>query len=507
MRPGLSSPSGRRAGLRVLVAIVSAVVLTATGIGWNLYRDLSGGLTTSDVITGRLGGGGKPAGTDQNILLVGVDSRTDAKGRPLSKKLLAELRSGAEQGVLNSDTIILIHVPADGSRATGLSIPRDSYVDIPGHGKGKINSAYPVATLEAAADLREQGQDPTVVELESATAGRSALIKTVERLTGLTVDHYAEVNLLGFYKLTNAVGGVEVCLKEPVNEFRSGARFPAGRQTISGGAALAFVRQRYELPQSDFSRIRRQQVFLAAVARKILSAGTLANPAKLQALVEVAKESVVLDTGWDVLAFARQASDLASGKIEFLTIPTDGADSNASGDVVLIDPDAVRDFVAERTGARTTSPPGSAAPESAAPDIAESVSPSDLTVEVRNGTGRSGLAALVAQELSDRGYLEGPVANSSEQPRSRVHYPPGQAAAGDQVARILGGMDAEEDDKLRSGRVRVYLGSDFSPSDIERAADDSSTSARPRASGRSSATSSPVPPPPPITADGVPCVD
>ena len=210
----------------------------------------------------------------------------------------------------------------------------------------------------------------------------------------------------------------------------------------------------------------------------------------------------MLDTGWDVLAFARQASDLAGGKIEFLTIPTDGAETNASGDVVLIDPDAVRNFVAEHTGARTTSPSASTAPENGEP-----VSPADLTVEVRNGTGRSGLAARVAEKLSDRGYLEGTVTNSSEQSRSSVHYPPGELAAGDQLARVLGGMDAEEDATLRSGRVRVYLGSDFSPSDIERVPDDSSTSARPSAGSRRSVTSPPVRPPPPITADGVPCVD
>lgn len=506
MRSGPST-SGGRTGLRVLVALLSAVVLVGTGIGWNLYRDLSGGLITSDVITGRLGGG-KPPGTDQNILLVGVDSRTDARGRPLSKKLLAELRSGAEEGVLNSDTIILIHVPADGRRATGISIPRDSYVDIPGQGKGKINSAYPIAKIEAAAELREEGLDDTAVELESATAGRTALIKTVERLTGVTVDHYAEVNLLGFYNLTNAVGGVEVCLKSPVNEYRSGARFPAGRQTISGGAALAFVRQRYELPESDFSRIRRQQVFLAAVARKILSAGTLANPAKLQALVEVAKESVVLDTGWDVLAFARQASDLAGGKIEFLTVPTAGAENNSSGDVVLLDPDEVQEFVAERTGAKPT-------PASASPESVETISPATLTVEVRNGTGRAGLAAQVSEELTDRGYGEGRVSNSTEQTRSSVHYAPGETTAGDQVARALGGLDAEEDAEVPSGRVRVFLGSDFSLSDIESASDDSSSSARASSSsssrssrsGRATASSSATLPPPPITADGVPCVD
>ncbi len=118
------------------------------------------------------------------------------------------------------------------------------------------------------------------MDAESAQEGRSTLIQTVEDLTGLQIDHYAEINLLGFYNLTTAIGGVDVCLREPVDDPLSGARFPAGPQTISGAAALAFVRQRHGLPEGDLSRIRRQQVFLAAVADKILSSGTLTNPAR-----------------------------------------------------------------------------------------------------------------------------------------------------------------------------------------------------------------------------------
>jgi LCP family protein required for cell wall assembly len=492
-RPARPDQPGRRIGLRLLAATVSAVVLAASGIGWHLYQDLTGGISTSDVI---LGGTPKPAGTDLNVLLVGVDSRTDAQGHPLSKQLLAQLRSGAEDGVLNSDTIILLHVPADGSRATGISIPRDSYVDIPGYDKNKINSAYPSATVDAASKLRNKGEDEAAVDRESKTAGRQELIKTVEKLTDVKIDHYAEVNLLGFYNLTNAIGGVEVCLKNSVKEFRSGANFPAGPQTITGGAALAFVRQRYGLPQSDFSRIRRQQVFLAAVAHKILSAGTLTNPVKLQGLIDVAKQSVVLDTGWDVLSFARQASNLAGGNIQFMTIPTTGQTSNEHGDVVTVDPEEVRDFVHQQIGGSDGSTDASTA---AAP--ADAVPPSQITIDVRNGTGTGGLASRVANALTKRGYVEGQVDNISEPTASSVHYPPGHEDAGNQVATLLGGMHAESDDAVPTGTVRVYLASDFSMSDIRSDSTDDSTSTR------RSASAPPPPIGPPITAQGVPCVD
>jgi LCP family protein required for cell wall assembly len=499
-RPASPARVGQRI-LRAVVALLSASALTATGFGWHYYQDLSGGINTTNVI---IGGQPHPAGTDQNILLVGVDSRTDAQGNPLSKRVLAELHSGAEEGVLNSDTIILLHVPADGGKVTGISIPRDSYVDIPGYGKNKINSAYPQATLAAAAKLRNRGLDEAAVDRESRTAGRTELIKTVEKLTDVKIDHFAEVNLLGFYQLTNAIGGVEVCLKAPTKDFRSGANFKAGRQVISGGDALAFVRQRHGLPQSDFSRIRRQQVFLAAVAHKILSAGTLTSPSKLQGLIDTAKASVVLDSGWDILGFARQASNLAGGNLEFMTIPTAGADTNSAGDVVLVDPDEVSQFVKQHIGA---APDASATPRPGDTNT-EKVSPSDVTVDVRNGTGRSGLAGEVSDKLSDLGYQEGKLDNVDEPSASTVHYPPGHSDAGEQVADLLGGMRTEQDAKVPAGRVRVYLASDFSLSDIRSDSSTSGSSGSSSSSSRRGRSTAPPPPPaPPITADGVPCVD
>ena len=241
--------------------------------------------------------------------------------------------------MLNSDTIILLHVPEGGAAAVAFSIPRDSYVDIPGYRRDKINAAYPAVKALTAERLvgegvRDRGPD--------RRGGREGRPDRADRdgggLTGVTVDHYAEINLLGFYNLTTAIGGVDVCLKNAVDEPLSGARFPAGPQTVSGADALAFVRQRHGLPEGDLSRIRRQQVFLAAVADKVLSGGTLTDPAKLAGLVQVAQQSVVLDAGWDLLAFARQASDIAAGNLEFLTIPTGGPRPTPAGSVVLVDP-------------------------------------------------------------------------------------------------------------------------------------------------------------------------
>ena len=343
-----SGPRGLLRRLRLAAVAASALVLVLNGTAWGLYRDVTSGIVTTDVIMGGSGGG------PQDILLVGVDSRTDAQGNPLPQEVLEQLHTGGDNPrVLNSDTIILLHVPEGGAAAVAFSIPRDSYVDIPGYRQDKINAAYPAVQALTAERLVGEGvRDRARIDAEAAKAGRTALIGSVERLTGVTVDHYAEINLLGFYNLTKAVGGVDVCLKNAVDEPLSGARFPAGPLTVSGADALAFVRQRHGLPEGDLSRIRRQQVFLAAVADKVLAGGTLTDPAKLAGLVQVAQQSVVLDTGWDLLAFARQASGIAAGDLEFLTVPTGGTETNGRGSVVLVDPAQVRTFVEERSAAR-----------------------------------------------------------------------------------------------------------------------------------------------------------
>jgi LCP family protein required for cell wall assembly len=336
--------------------------------------------------------------------------------------------------------------------------------------------------------------DRARIDAESTEAGRTALIGAVERLTGVTVDHYAEVNLLGFYNLTQAIGGVDVCLKNPVDEPLSGARFPAGPRTVSGADALAFVRQRHGLPDGDLSRIRRQQVFLAAVADKILSGGTLTDPAKLAGLVQVAQQSVVLDAGWDLLAFARQASGIAAGDLEFLTVPTGGMQDNDRGSVVLVDPAEVRAFVEERSTAREEAArrvqEAAAAPSPEPPPPLEIEAP-HYVVHVRNGSGTNGLGGQVFDRLGALGFVRGTVDNTVDTETSVVRHRDSDDAA-EAVAEQLGGFDVEQDDTVPSGHLQVVLGAD-APALIPGLP--ATASATPSAPGGA------------ITAAGVPCVD
>lgn len=470
---------GRR--IRIATVVASVLVLALTGTGWALYRDVTAGITTTDVIFGGDDGDGL------NILLVGIDSRTDAQGNPLPTAVTQVLHSGADTGVINSDTIILLHLPADGSAAIAYSIPRDAYVDIPGYRKDKINAAYPATkALKAEELVREGGRTAKEVDQESSAAGRSTLIATVQDLTGVHVDHYAEINLLGFYNLTQAVGGVDVCLKAPVRDELSGANFPAGPQTISGAAALSFVRQRHGLPEGDLSRIRRQQVFLAAMADKILSSGTLTNPSTLNALVAAAQQSVVIDSGWDLLAFARQAAGIAAGHLDFVTVPTVGGESNDRGDVVLVDPRRVREFVSARNEAAARPAPP------AAPDV----DPKTVVVDVGNASGATGLAGQVADTLGAAGYARGSVGNVAARTTSVVRYSADAAEPGARaVAAALGGLPVEKAADAPAGRVQVLLGTDRAPGATAVAGGGPGSSVAPPTAG------------PGINAAGVPCID
>jgi LCP family protein required for cell wall assembly len=474
--------------VRIATALLAAVVLGVSGLAWGLYRDVTAGITTTDIISGGWGRDG------QNILLVGVDSRTDAQGDPLPESVLSQLHSGPDTGVINSDTIVLLHVPADGGAAVAFSIPRDSYVVIPGHGRDKINSAYPGAKATTAERLVAEGvDDPRRVETESAEAGRRALVESVQELTGREIDHYAELNLFGFHTLTSTIGGVDVCLKRPVDDPLSGARFAAGPQSISGAAALAFVRQRHGLPEGDLSRIRRQQVFLAAVADKVLSSHTLTDPVKLAGLVEVLQSALVIDADWDLLAFAREASGIAAGNLRFLTIPTRGPETNERGDVVLVDEGEVQGFV-DRSIAEQEAAAAAAQDAPRPPPPLTGLIAGRYVVDVRNASEAVGMAGAVAGHVRDLGFERGTVDNSAPVAESVVGYTGADGDAAEKLAEQLGGLDVQSDDEITPGHLVVTLGADFDPERVPLLA---------RALGRQAPPADPKN----ITAAGVPCID
>ncbi|WP_040632636.1 LCP family protein [Smaragdicoccus niigatensis] len=431
--------------LRALVAVISTLTLVITGSAWYFVDAVQSGLAKFD-----LGLGGVDDGAT-DILLVGTDSRTDAHGNPLSASEIDSLHAGPV-ATTNTDTIILVRIPDDGSSATAINIPRDSYVAVPGfQGKIKINSAYG-STKQATWDrLVAQGQSPKESEPAATEAGRKALIHTVEDLTGQTIDHYAEVGLLGFVLLTDAVGGVDVCLRNSVDEPLSGADFRAGEQILRGSQALSFVRQRHELPRGDLDRIVRQQVFMASLASKVLSQNTLSDPSKLSLMRSAINRSVVLDDNWDVFSFAGKLAHMAGGDVSFQTIPVvDAAAMTDQGEsIVKVDPAQVKKFVA---GLLTKNDP-----------VKDANGDSVTSVDVWNDTGIGGLASAVSAQLTGLGFHEGDVGNNKAKhyAKTTVLVKDRSSDVAQDVARKLGGLPIVEDPDLPDTTVRVVLSGDY----------------------------------------------
>lgn len=327
---------------KVVAGFSIAIVLASMGFAF-FSKTATNSIPRSNVLKGK----DTSKFGDTNILLIGLDSRRDNNGADLPRKLLDYMHVGSSSSIggYNTNTLIVIHIPADGKKAVAISIPRDDYVNVPGLGMKKIKEAYGYAKYAMDSKLYKQGVKEPQREHLARDAGRAATIATITSLLGIPIDHFAEVNLVGFYDLATALGGIQVCLNHAVNDSQySGAVFPAGLQTISGVDALKFVRQRHGLPNGDLDRTHRQQAFITGVITKFRSQGIFGDLGKLTSLLNVAKKDVVIDSGWDVLGFLPQAKALTGGNITFHTLPIEGYGMRNGQSVNIIDVAKVRAF-------------------------------------------------------------------------------------------------------------------------------------------------------------------
>ncbi|WP_420845319.1 LCP family protein [Mycobacterium lentiflavum] len=436
--------------VRVVATVLAVAVVLGTGVAWNNVRAFEDGIFHMSAPS--LGKGGDDGAID--ILLVGLDSRTDAHGNPLTPDELATLKAGDEEAT-NTDTIILVRIPNNGKSATAISIPRDSYVVAPGLGKTKINGVYGQTREAKRTNLVKAGDSAEDAAVQGTEAGREALIKTVADLTGVTVDHYAEIGLLGFALITDALGGVNVCLKDAVYEPLSGADFPAGPQKLDGAEALSFVRQRHDLPRGDLDRVVRQQVVMASLAHRVISGQTLSSPSTLKKLEAAVQRSVVISQGWDVMDFVQQLQKLAGGNVAFATIPVlDGAGWSDDGmqSVVRVDPHQVQDWVASLLHDQDQGKTEQLA-----------YTPAKTTATVVNDTDINGLAAAVSDVLSSKGFTTGAAGNNDgthvKSSQVRANKPDDMGAQ--EVSKELGGLPVVPDASLAPGSVRVVLANDY----------------------------------------------
>ncbi|MGX7826699.1 LCP family protein [Actinokineospora sp. 24-640] len=238
---------------------------------------------------------GRPAaGAGTNWLIVGSDSRED-----LSEERQKELSTGAPQG-RRTDTIMLMHIPDNDTPPTLVSLLRDSYVPIPGKGRNKLNAAY-------------------------AFGGPQLLAQTVEISTGLRLDHYIEIGLGGFADLVDAVGGVEMCLKDPIKDPLAGINLPAGCQELAGAEALGYVRTRVG-PRADLDRVIRQREFISALTDKATSFGTIVNPFRMFPLLVAAPDAVTVDEGDSLHNLLPLAMAMGSSDLLTTTVPMGGGE-------------------------------------------------------------------------------------------------------------------------------------------------------------------------------------
>ena len=303
----------RRPLLRAVLAAVAslvgvATVLAAVGAVFvgGLVRSYDDGRT---VIADALPSGGRPApaGGAVNVLLIGSDSRDPDR---------AADRDGAPGG--RSDTLMLAHVPADRHDVTLVSVLRDTWVEVPGHGRAKVNAAY-------------------------SWGGVPLTVQTVERFLDVRIDHVAEVDFAGFEDVTDALGGVTV---ESPRAFRSrGHDFVAGPNRLDGEQALAFVRERYAFPDADRTRVRNQQAFLRGVFQQAVSAGTLTDPRRVRDFVTATSAHVAVDEGLDartLVALGWSLRGVRGGDLHTVTVPTSGSGTSPDGQAYVTVSDADR---------------------------------------------------------------------------------------------------------------------------------------------------------------------
>jgi LCP family protein required for cell wall assembly len=446
--PASGARRGRLARVMSLLAVLTSFSVLAVAIGgYLLVNKYDSQITRIDgVFTGL--GDERPAETPRdarNILIVGSDSRGDLAAGEGTQGRGAEFVTGQR-----SDTVILAHLYGDSDKAQLISFPRDAWV------------ALPTYTHPETGELVRRHE----AKLNSAfeNGGPSLLIRTIEELSGLRVDNYVQIDFEGFQSMVNTLGGVEVCLSEPAKEKDSGIDLEAGRQTIKGSQALAFVRQRKGLPNGDIDRIGRQQQFIGAIVRKTLSAGTLLNPFKLNSVLNVATDALQVDDDTsidDLRDLAVRFRTFTAGGVIFSTVPI--ADVNGYRDrqsVVLLDEakmgeqfDLLRRDVAPDT-------PEAAKVKPAAEPL--SVAPESIRVRVYNGAGVTGLGRRAYDELASVGFqlVDAPDNRGSEAVQTTVYHGPDRADSARTVAAAIPGSRTELDPAL-TGTLEVVVGSSY----------------------------------------------
>lgn len=461
-----------RAVGRSALSLTAVLVLTLTGLGWAGYHTALDKIIVSHALPNH----GHASGQDDNILVIGLDSRLDQHGQPLPQAVYEALHAGDESsGGYNANVLIVVHIPADGGPLTAVSIPRDDYVSLSGCPEstceGKIKEAYGLAyrqSWNAQADAASNSSDTTDLlarEQTAREAGRKAEINTVQDFLGITIDHFVEITLGAFFQIARVVQPITVCLNGDTSDSYSGASFHEGVQQITAAQAMAFVRQRRDENDgsfTDFDRTRRQQAFVVALVSAMRRGGALSNLSTLTTLLRMARDNVAVDAGLNLADFANRAAELAARPLTFYTLPISRFDEDADGAAInVVDSATIRRIVADRFS--------SAASPAPTPAVAATSTP--VTLDVVNATSRDGLAMAVENGLNSTGFIRGDVSTAATpQPDTTVAYGAGAFEGAKTLADQLH-VPAVADNAVAPHTVRLTLGTQFPVDDYLPATD------------------------------------
>ncbi|MGV9772312.1 LCP family protein [Streptosporangium sp. NPDC003464] len=436
-RRSVRGARSRRRGLFVAGAL-SCLVLSSSGVTWALTNYAERKIEAVDA-----GVPGSQSTGAMNILVVGVDRRDN-----LSRQKQNQLKLGRESGE-RTDTMMVLHLSEDHTRATVVSLPRDTWTTIPGKGDHKINAAYQLG-------------------------GPKLAVRTVQNATGLTIHHYVEVNVLGFIEVVDALGGVSVCTPVAINDPKTALTLQPGTYSLDGVKALAYARTR-ATARSDLDRIDRQQQVISAMLHQALSGDTLTNPVRLASFVDTALGTLRVDDALrkDLLGLANQLKDVSTDDVAFATVPLADVDyrTPTNESAVLWDKDAAKDLfrriaadeplVEPAKPAKSTASP--AATPSATPSpsaTALTVPPSRISVKVLNGTPITGLGARTRTDLLKAGFLVPEAAGDTkdrDHDKTVIRYGPGREDSARTLAAALPGAETRLVEDL-GDRIEVIVG-------------------------------------------------
>ena len=441
--------SGKRHVLRWVAVAAVVIVAAGTMTAYLKYRAVYDSITRITVPSTALGHRPPVYSTSAlNILVYGTDSRAG-----LTPHEQYILRTGDDQ-TNNTDTIMLVHISPGRHLVTVMSIPRDTMV--------------PMYQCDSGPGYTGQQADPNgAVQINALLqiGGPTCLWKTVEQVTGIRIDHFIGIGMLGFVKVVNDLGGVNVCVPFKVNDPVSGLNLSAGEHHINGIQALAFWRTREDIGNgSDLERIQRDQFMSAQVVKGVLNSGLLSNPIRLVEVITDAAASMTTDAGMtvsDLVQIGESFRDLSSQNVQFITVPNEPWTQNPDR-VQFLQPQASQVFAAiarDMTVPKVSTTPG---PTGGAQVL--TTSPANVKVEVLNGSGVSRIASEAAAGLTSRGF---DVTGTGDAPsfaytNSVIEYSSAaDMAAVNTLKKELTDVTSLQVASLTPGTVDLILGSDF----------------------------------------------